>query len=202
MGATPLPAVVPSPNTIPPFTASGVLPPYLGGDPAVAGVMSPYRVTLTELVQRFSYTPERRAILAGFLAHRACLIGFGVTGIQWIDGSFLEDIENTAARAPGDIDVVNFIERPPAYRGNHAAWGTFFQSRLDVFHPQTAKAAYRTDAYFVEVEFGPALVIQQTAYWCGLFSHNRATGLWKGMLEILLDAHQDDDAASQLLATI
>jgi|HubBroStandDraft_4_1064222.scaffolds.fasta_scaffold465272_2 hypothetical protein len=165
--------------------------------------MSPYRVNLVELVQRFAHSPDRRAIFTGFLAHRAYLIGLGVTGIQWLDGSFLEDVENLESRAPGDIDVISFIIRPPAYRNtNHAAWQTFVTGHLPIFNPQQAKTVYRTDAYFVDVAFGPTVVIRQTAYWFGLFSHKRATGLWKGMLEVLLDSQQDDAAASQLLATI
>jgi hypothetical protein len=196
MGANPVPAVVP----IPPLTPSGVLPPYLGTDPAVRGAMSPYRVTLTELVQRFAHTAERRTILAGFLAHRAILIGFGVTGIQWLDGSFLEDIERVASRS--DIDVVSFFVRPPAYQRNHVAWDAFWRGHMAVFNSQMAKTTYHTDAYFVDVEFGAGPVIQQTAYWFGLFSHKRATGLWKGMLEVQLDSQQDDATATQLLSTM
>jgi len=202
MGANPVPAVVPIANVIPPFTPSGVLPPYLGADPTAMGAMSPYRVTLTEIVQRFSQTPERRTILAGFLAHRASLLGFGVTGIQWLDGSFLEDIENVSSRAPGDIDVVSFFVRPPAYQRNNAAWDAFWRGHMAVFSAPMAKVSYHTDAYFVDVEFGAGPVIQQTAYWFGLFSHKRATGLWKGMLEVLLDPQQDDAAATQLLSTL
>jgi hypothetical protein len=165
--------------------------------------MSPYRVSLVELVQRFAHSPERRTILTGYLAHRAYLIGLGLTGIQWLDGSFLEDVENLESRAPGDIDVISFIVRPPAYRNtNHAAWQAYWTGHLPVFNAQQAKVAYRTDAYFVDVAFGAPVVIRQTAYWFGLFSHKRATGLWKGMLEVLLDSQQDDAAASQLLAAI
>lgn len=203
MGATPVPAAVPNPNVIPPFTSSGVLPPYIGADPRIPANMSPYRVSLVELVQRFAHSPERRAILTGFLAHRAYLIRLGITGIQWLDGSFLEDVESLESRAPGDVDVITFVVRPMAYQNtNHAAWQAFWSGHMQVFDSQQAKTAYRTDAYFVDVAFGPGYVIRQTAYWFGLFSHKRATGLWKGMLEVTLDSQQDDAAASQLIATI
>lgn len=203
MGTSPVPAAVTNQNTIPPFTTSGVLPPYIGADPTVQANMSPYRISLVELVQRFAHSPERRVILTGYLAHRAYLIGLGVTGIQWLDGSFLEDVENLESRSPGDIDVISFIVRPPAYQNaNHAAWNAYWMGHLPVFDAQQAKVSYRTDAYFVDVAFGPGFVIKQTAYWFGLFSHKRATGLWKGMLEVPLDSQQDDTAASQLLTTI
>jgi len=202
MDATPVPPPVPIPNTIPPFTSSGVLPPYVGADPTVLASMSPYCVSLVELVQRFAQSPERRAILKGYLAHRAYLIKLGVTGIQWLDGSFLEDVEKLETRAPGDIDVISFIVRPSAYQNaDHATWQAFLMAHIPVFNAQQAKIAYRTDAYFVDVAFGPGPVIKQTAYWFGLFSHKRATGLWKGILEVVLDSQQDDAAASQLLAT-
>lgn len=165
--------------------------------------MSPYRVNLVELVQRFAHSPDRKAILTGYLAHRAYLIGLGVTGIQWLDGSFLEDVEKLESRAPGDIDVISFVVRPPAYQNtNHTAWRGFWMGHMPVFDAQQAKVAYRTDAYFVDVAFGAGYVIRQTAYWFGLFSHKRATGLWKGMLEVPLDSQQDDVAAAQLLLTI
>jgi hypothetical protein len=203
MGATPVPAAVTNLNAIPPFTSSGVLPPYIGADPRIPANMSPYRVGLVELVQRFATSPERRAILTGYLSHRAYLIGLGITGIQWLDGSFLENVENLESRAPGDIDVISFIVRPPAYQNtNHAAWQAYWMGHMPVFEAQQAKLAYRTDAYFVDVAFGAGYVVKQTAYWFGLFSHKRATGLWKGMLEVLLDSQQDDAIASQLLATI
>ena len=203
MGTNPAPAAAPLPNNIPPFNSSGVMPPYIGGDPTNPANMSPYTVSLVELVQRFAHSPERRAILTGFLNHRAYLLRLGVTGIQWLDGSFLEDVENVEARAPGDIDVVTFIYRPPAYQNTDlVAWQAFLVQHQQVFDSQQAKAAYHTDAYFVDLWFGPSPVIKQTSYWFGLFSHKRATGLWKGMLELSLDPGQDDANASRLLATI
>lgn len=203
MGTTPVPGAATNASSIPPFTPSGVLPPYVGANPANQANLSPYRIGLVELVERFGYTPERRAILTGFLAHRAYLIGLGITGIQWLDGSFLEDIEKLELRAPGDIDVISFIIRPPAFQNtDHAAWESFWMGHTPVFDPQQAKAVYRTDAYFVDVAFGPWFVIRQTAYWFGLFSHKRTSGLWKGMLEVVLDSQQDDSGASHLLAAV
>ena len=52
--------------SIPHWTAEGVLPPVNFG-PSSAADRSPYRVSLTDLVLRFSTSSERWEILDGFL---------------------------------------------------------------------------------------------------------------------------------------
>jgi len=189
------------PTSIPDFTSSGVLPPYVGSDPTVLSGVSPYRTTLVELVGRFATSNERKTILSGFLAYRAALLAIGLTGLQWIDGSFLEDVETTESRSPNDIDVVSFIERPAALRVDQTAWEAFLAANANLFDINRTKTDFQTDSYFVDITMGPAAVIQQTAYWSGLFSHKRTTGLWKGMLELPLSIGQDDAQAIQFLAT-
>ncbi|WP_442891816.1 DUF6932 family protein [Dissulfurispira sp.] len=49
-----------------------------------------------------------------------------------------------------------------------------------------AKKIYLCDAYFVDMTSHPGFLINQTAYWFGLFSHQRDTFLWKGMLQVSL----------------
>ena len=45
--------------------------------------------------------------MAGFLDFRALLHSLGInTGFQWLDGSFMENVELLEQRAPKDIDVV------------------------------------------------------------------------------------------------
>src|ERR1019366_5862769 len=99
---------------IPPFSSDGLLPPYLGSSPGEqAGLMSPYRASVTELVAHFATSPERVAILDGFLRYRADLQAFGlVDGFQWIDGSFVERTD--AVRPPHGVDLVTFFQRPAA----------------------------------------------------------------------------------------
>ena len=86
---------------IPAFNHNLVLPPHLG-NPAAIGDLSPYSCTTLELCQRFGTTPERRAILGRYLDFRERMATEGLTnGFQWLDGSFLEDIEthlNSAIR--------------------------------------------------------------------------------------------------------
>lgn len=195
-GANPL-----LPASIPPFTGSGVLPPYVGPDPAQVGGQAPYETTLTEMVSRFGTSADRKAILNGFLAHRQKLLGLGINGVQWLDGSFVEDVETTKQRSPKDIDVVTFFVRPPNLV-TPPAWASFVAANEDVFKPSVAKTAYRTDPYYVDVSFGPLFVIEQASYWSGLFSHQRETGLWKGLLKVWLDAQRDDANALQLLNSV
>ena len=186
---------------IPPFTPSGSLPPFLGGNPAILASMSPYQTTLVKFVDRFATSVPRKEILAGYLNHRAALLNLGITGFQWLDGSFLEDIEALEKRPPLDVDTVTFVWRPAPFVNDQAAWNAVVSANLQLFSPAQAKVLYRTDPYFVETQHHPASVIQQTAYWFGLFSHRRVTSLWKGMLMIPLDIAQDDAAAITLLAT-
>jgi hypothetical protein len=84
-----------------------VLPPYLG-EIARRDMVSPYPCTLPEVARALGATPERKAILAGFPSLRRDLRALGVTAVQWLDGSFVEDKEALVGKAPGDIDVVTF----------------------------------------------------------------------------------------------
>lgn len=190
-----------APANIPAFTQSGVLPPYIGGDPSQQAGVSPYETTLSELVVRFGTSPQRREILKGYMSHRNVLIGFGIYGFQWLDGSFIEDVEGTQQRSPNDIDVVTFFARPGTLSQLHD-WQAFVQSNLSVFQPLMAKSQFKTDPYFVDVSLGPVRVIEQATYWSGLFSHQRETRLWKGMIKVWLDPQRDDANARRLLESM
>ena len=182
------------PNPIPDFDHNLVLPPHLG-DPVNAGQMSPYPCTTLDLCQRFGTTAERRTILGKFIDFRERLRGEGLTtGFQWLDGSFLENVETRESRPPKDLDVVTVY------------WGydESFQKRLltsfpEVASPTLSKANYSLDHYPVDAGFSPALTLEQTRYWILLFSHNRQ-GVWKGMLKIDLNTPTEDSAAKRELA--
>jgi len=64
----------------------------------------------------------------------------------------------------------------------------------DVFQPLRAKLRFFCDPYFVSFEFGPRVVVMQTRYWFGLFSHRRDWS-WKGLLEVPLALSRDDTDA-------
>ena len=111
--------------TIPDFTISGVLPPFLGSKPTSAAVMSPYRTKLTNVAGKLCGSKERREIFRGLLQYRQELAGMGLTnGFQWLSGSFTEDIELLEARQPRDVDVVTFCHRPAGIHDD-MAWKDF-----------------------------------------------------------------------------
>jgi hypothetical protein len=182
---------------IPLLTISQVLPPYQGVSPVDMAGMSPYATTLVKIGQRFCNSTARVNIMQGLLAYRQALAGLGVTdGMQWLSGSFLENIELLERRDPRDIDVVTFCKRPVHCRTD-ADWQAFFQQNLEIFNPVRAKARFFCDAYAVDLDTEALNVVSQARYWFGLFSHRRG-GLWKGLLQVPLALSQDDVDASNL----
>lgn len=179
---------------IPAFDANSVLPPHLG-DPRLQHELSPYACTCSELCDRFATSAERVAILQGYIRLRAELRRHGMAqAFPWIDGSFLEDIEATEARPPGDIDVVTFYWSPdPNFTTNLVA------AFPDLVNRATIKANFHTDHFPVDAGFHPEATIEFTRYWAGLFAHTR-NSVWKGMLKIDLDTQPDDLAAEAILA--
>ena len=183
---------------IPSFTPQGVLPPYVGSPTNGAG-FAPYHVSLLEFAQHFATSKPRVAILQGFMQHRGRLIAAGVRGFQWIDGSFVEDIEKTESRSPRDVDVVTFHGRPP-HLSDPLAWNTFVNANMELFDPAQSKTTFHVDAQYVDFGFGPVATVRATSFWYGLFSHKRVVGLWKGLIEVPMDGLQDGDVNNLLSA--
>lgn len=136
---------------------------------------------------RFSTSPERQAILRGFLTYRQALHQMGInSGFQWLDGSFMENVELLEKRQPRDIDVVTFLYTPENFAPS--------AGDLTVFDKSFAKSQYKVDAYLVELnEISPAQLVEQSAYWYSVWSHRR-NHVWKGFLQI--DLHPAEDAAA------
>ncbi len=183
---------------IPSNSHDGVLPPFVpGGTPQDPAAVAPYRADLIEVARRYSTSDARREILRGLVAYRAALKAAGINvGFQWIDGSFVEECESIRGRAPSDIDIITFSIRPPQFT-DLGLWGEFVNSRPDLFDPETTKKLYKCDAYFVDLFVHPVHIVNQTRYWFGLFSHQRDTYLWKGMIEVPL-ASEDEEVAAFL----
>ena len=72
---------------------------------------APYHAKLSDFVTRFTTTLERVALIEKFLEYRAALHEAGIhRELQWINGSFVEDIEQSPReRPPRDIDVVTLF---------------------------------------------------------------------------------------------
>jgi len=181
--------------TFPDWNMAGVVPPIRPNQPGHSPDRSPYATTLTEVVDRFSTSPERIAILDGFLAYRRDLHAVGLTdGFQWLDGSFLEDVENQRGRPPNDIDIVTYFNMPSGVSQH-----TLVNSAVDLFKPSLAKAKYKVDAY--SLPLGEALSARHVgmiSYWYSMWSHRRSDDLWKGFVQIDL-APLEDSSASKLL---
>jgi hypothetical protein len=182
----PIAVTTPRPSPIPPFTSSGVLPPFVGLDPTQFAGRAPYLTGLLDLVDRFATSAARKEILEGYLDHRDKLLNLGFTGHQWLDGSFMEDIETTAGRDPSDIDVISFITPPPHLIGNVLQLRGLTLTNPNVFIARLSKQTYKTEAYFVSAYLDSRSLISQTAYWFGLFSHRKTDSVWKGLLEVPL----------------
>jgi len=142
----------------------------------------------------FGFSPDRRAILNGLLDFRASIYAAGIpNGFQWLNGSFMEDVESHQDRSPNDIDVVSFIQLPFG-----EDQGSLYGRAAHLFDHDAVKVAFKVDAYF---EFlGVALEerhIRQVTYWHSMWAHNR-NGNWKGFFTVGLDL-TDDAQARQVL---
>lgn len=146
------------------------------------------------LFDRFAISPERMAILDGLLRFRADLHAAGVTsGFQWLDGSFLEQVEALEGRAPRDMDVVTFLDLP---RGQDQQ--SLAVNHSNLFDQKHVKSTYAMDAYFVVLgQPTDQWQVKNIAYWYSLWSHRR-DGLWKGFVQVDLDPSQDGDARAIL----
>jgi hypothetical protein len=180
---------------IPEWDISGVLPPIRPGHDGLSPDRSPYSAGLCQVVERFATSPERIAILKGFLEYRAALHGVGiVNGFQWLDGSFIEQIELSGERSPRDIDVVTFFHLP-----NGATEQTLLTSCRQLFDSSQIKSRFQVDGY-------PCVLgkpsgyshVRQVAYWYSMWSHRRKDQKWKGFVQIDLSP-QEDVAATAVL---
>jgi len=182
-------------DPIPEWNAQGVISPIDVTDPT-STFRSPYWVKLTDLPLRFSQSDERREILSGLLKYRSELHKLNIrAGFQWLDGSFMENIEILESRPPGDIDVVTFYRLPEGETQR-----TLLDKNPDLFDSQKAeerKARYHVDAYLVSLNSEGERLVSRSAYWYSVWAHRRSA-LWKGFLQIDLAQTDDKDALSLL----
>ena len=179
---------------IPDWNLAGVLPPIRPGQGGTSSDRSPYTVALHHLVDRFAKTPERIAILQGLLDYREALHGIGVnSGFQWLDGSFMEQVEVLESRSPNDVDAVTFFHLP---QGVDQA--TLATQHGALFRPQDIKQNFKVDGY--PCILGTTLTpqhVKQVSYWYSMWSHRR-DGLWKGFVQVDLSPTEDVAARAAL----
>lgn len=173
---------------IPEWNNLGVLPPIRPGIQGHSNERSPYRVGINDVVEIFSFSEKRRMILTGLLDYRKALYQLGITqGFQWIDGSFVENVEAIENRIPNDLDVVTFFHLP--YGMNQ---GKLLQQHGSLFMPDETKKAYQIDGY--SCPLGDPMEknqVRQILYWYSMWSHRR-NGLWKGFLQVDLSPNEDE----------
>lgn len=182
---------------LPEWNSQGFLPPILPGEKGHSISRSPYAISCMELVSRFGTNAQRRSILQGFLNYRKQLHELGlVQGMQWLDGSFVENIEALENRAPNDIDVVTFANIPAG-----ESQASLVKRSNGFFAPNAAKKAFNVDAYYVFLgEKADQGFIKQITYWYSMWSHTRSEQ-WKGFLQVDLN-NTDDEAAVELLSSL
>lgn len=183
---------------IPAFTIDGILPPFTGSagpgdDPSL---MSPYEADALEIAVLFGTSEKRREILNKWLDHRSALRGVGFTaGFQWLDGSFLENKE------PKDLDIVSFVNFPAGLVTEKDRI-SFWMNNLGILDRDHVKASYLLDAFFVDLGGSPELLVSLSRYYLQLFSHQRESYLWKGMIQVPLEDANDAQAREQLLVPL
>lgn len=181
---------------IPSWNMEGNLPPIWPGEGGTSPNRSPYPSSSTEVVDVFATSLSRKAILHGFLNYREALYLAGIVdGFQWLDGSFMEDVEGHQGRSPNDIDVVTYLHIPAGETQR-----TLAQKAPHLFSPKGVKAAYKVDSYY-EVLGEPFAErhVKKLSYWYSMWSHNR-NQTWKGFLRINLDPAEDMLARQVLLS--
>ena len=185
--------LVPGNGPIPDWDHSGVIP-ALDEDNPTSRDRSPYIVSMRQLVERFGTTEHRRKLLGGLMDYRSDLRQAGLLqGFQWINGSFVEDVERTSSRPPEDIDVVTFYYVPDGYTDE-----TFYAKNQTLLDPGSAKARHYVHAYYVRLNSGSVeSVIRNCTYWYSLWSHSRE-GVWKGYLQMSLEVDEDGAARHDL----
>ena len=133
-------------------------------------------------------------ILGNFLRFRAELQNRGLhVGYQWLDGSFLEDIESYESRPPRDLDLLTI------FWGYDLAFLNQLVTDLPAFlTPAISKRDFKLDHFPIMADESPQATVENARYWVQLFTHRR-DGVWKGMLRIELNTPSDDQAALDYL---
>lgn len=174
---------------IPEWNHSGLIPAIHPEDSGTGRNRSPYHVDLWDVVHKFCFSLDRCRILLGFLNYRTELHKVGLTeGFQWLDGSFMENIELRDYRSPNDIDVVTYFALPSTY-----TQGDIYNANPNLFDHKFVKNAFKVDGYYIELcnTVSPAFV-RNISYWYSIWSHTREEQ-WKGFIEVDLFSEKEDE---------
>nr|WP_313091591.1 hypothetical protein [Moraxella sp. CTOTU48268] len=164
----------------------GVIPPIAIGEDGHSANRSPYLINIIDFIQRFSFTVERTEILSGLLAYRQYLYSLDiVNGLQWINGSFTENVEVLRGRPPADIDLVTLGDLSKI---NNLLW---VNNNPSFFDRAYLKENYKVDAYTIDLSKPSSSNVNIITYWYSMWSHQRETDIWKGFFTIPLSPNED-----------
>ena len=170
------------------WNALGLLPPIAPED-LVGSNRSPYMLTLSEVAEIFVTTETRLGVFRGLVRYRKALYDIGICkGFQWLNGSFVEQVEIMRKRPPNDTDVVNFVYLPQGCKNQQ----DLFEKNPDLFAQAKVKVDFQVDGYWVFLG-GPMTeqAVRQVSYWYGLWSHQRGSLAWKGFVQLALSPNAD-----------
>ena len=102
-------------------------------------------------------------------------------------------------RPPNDVDVVTYFHLPAG-----ATQATVAASAPELFPSTEAehdalKNKYNVDAFPISLGSNSERLVDRSAYWYGVWGHQRETFKWKGFLQ--LDLNPAEDAAARALLT-
>jgi hypothetical protein len=186
---------------LPPFDMRGLLPPFNGIDPT-AEDRSPYFCSMTELCSAFGTTDHRKGLLRNLISYRALIASDEyIEGIQFINGSFVENVEVIEGRHPNDIDVFSILVPPVKYQNDHTVWlstgSAFWQN--EIVDNAKNKVRFSVDCYALMLNFGDiGGFLRHSLYWYSLFSHRRSNHEWKGFAAVPLNTADDQVAFSAM----
>ena len=183
----------PTVGSVPEWGFEGLIPAVNSAAP-FPSQRSPYPISLVDLVVKFGITETRRRLLSGLLDYRGELHQAGVVrGFQWIDGSFLENVEKMEGRDPNDIDIVTFFRIPNGHTEQ-----TLLNDFRHLFNKRELKNKYSIDAYYAVLNPDHLeAIVERSVYWYSLWSRTRG-GSWKGYLQVELASDEDNAAKSEL----
>ena len=120
-----------------------------------------------------------------------------MSGYQWVAGSMLEDIETMEGREPNDIDVMTFLAKPDT----PSDLAQLKQSQPHLFVRDQSKQRYQVDPIALPLRSPASTIVPTVRYYYALYTHRRGR-VWKGILQVELEAGGDDSEARNLLAAV
>ena len=162
------------------YSMRGVVPHHLEDWPE-RPVMPPYSISLTEFARHFTYSATRISLFRGLLDIRKSLKLQGISGFQWVNGSFVQS-EAIYGRDPDDIDILTWVI---CDSDEH------FEELIKDIDCEAMKRDNHCHVFFAPAVEGK-IPWHYGAYWLWLFGHTNTIkvldekdrGLAKGFFEV------------------